>query len=511
MSNINTVSIKFKPGAYGVFRNLQNKVWYALGEYVDNAVQSFENNKSRLQKTNNGKYQFEVRINVDWESDFIRIYDNAAGIDSKNFLRAFEPANIPIDNTGLHEFGMGMKTASIWLADLWSVKTAPLDENEERFVEFDLKKVLKDEQEILTVKNTTKSKNKHFTELVLHRLSKNAPNAYQMDKVKRHLSSIYRKYLRNGEMKLFINDEEQSYNDPEILVAPYYTKPDGKKVTWIKKINYNYGDYKAIGFVALLNELSTNEHNGFSLFRRGRVIEGSHDEKYRPKALSGQVGSFRYKRIFGELELVGFDVSFNKGSFQEQGDIEALIDGLKIELSSDELNLLKQADEYRKPKAKEDNAKVAKNIVNTLKKETKTETLKSKVDTSIKEIENKINSSQNEKLIKKAKTIESHEEIIDIKGEKFKLKVEMINEPSITDLYTVSIEDDELFSKKATYKINLSHPFFARFDQFEKDDDYLPIILIIRALVLAEIFAPSQGTKKGGNVRINFNTFLKNI
>ena len=72
-------------------------------------------------------------------------------------------------------------------------------------------------------------------------------------------------------------------------------------------------------------------------------------------------------------------------------------------------------------------------------------------------------------------------------------------------------QDDELFSKKATYKINLSHPFFARFDQFAKDDDYLPIILIIRALVLAEIFAPSQGTKKGGNVRINFNTFLKNI
>uniref|UniRef100_UPI0037C165A6 ATP-binding protein n=1 Tax=Flavobacterium sp. TaxID=239 RepID=UPI0037C165A6 len=154
MSNINTVSIKIQTGVYGQFRNLNNRVWFALGEYVDNAVQSFENNKDRLRKANKGKYQFEVRINIDWDNNYIKIFDNAAGIDTKNFQRAFEPANIPIDNTGLHEFGMGMKTASIWLADFWSVRTAALDEEEERFVEFDLKKVLEEEKEVLKVKNS---------------------------------------------------------------------------------------------------------------------------------------------------------------------------------------------------------------------------------------------------------------------------------------------------------------------------------------------------------------------
>ena len=147
--SVNTVSIKIQTGVYGQFRNLNNKVWFALGEYVDNAVQSFENNKEALQKAHNGKYQFEVKINIDWENDFIKIYDNACGIDTSNFQRAFEPANIPIDNTGLHEFGMGMKTASIWLANVWSVKTAALNETEERYVEFNLEKVLKEEKEIL--------------------------------------------------------------------------------------------------------------------------------------------------------------------------------------------------------------------------------------------------------------------------------------------------------------------------------------------------------------------------
>lgn len=511
MSNINTVSIKIQTGVYGQFRNLNNKVWFALGEYVDNAVQSYENNKERLQKTHKGKYQFEVRINIDWELDSITIFDNAAGIDSKHFQRAFEPANIPIDNTGLHEFGMGMKTASIWLADFWSVRTAALDEVEERMIEFDLKKVLEEEKEVLKVKNKSKTKTTHFTELVLHQLSKNSPSRMQMDKIKRHLSSIYRKFIRTGELKLYINDEELNYEDPEILKASYFSNPNGKKIEWKKEINFAFGKYKVNGFIAILNTMSTNELNGLSLFRRGRVIEGSHDEKYRPKAICGQMGSPRYKRIFGELELDGFAVSFNKGSFQEQEDLEALMEALKTEISAKEFDLYTQAEKYIKERSLSDNSKVAKNIVKSLKKTTKEVNLKEKVETSLKEIENKKITVLNEKLTKKAKAIDSHEDFIEIKDEKYKLKVELLTEQSITDLYSLQIEDDELFSKRIIYKINLAHPFFSRFEQLKNEDDYQPIISIIRSLVLAEVIAPSQGTKNAGNIRMNFNHFLRNI
>lgn len=511
MSNINTVSIKIQTGVYGQFRNLNNKVWFALGEYVDNAVQSYENNKTRLRRANKSNYQFEVRINIDWDSNFIKIFDNAAGIDAKNFHRAFEPANIPIDNTGLHEFGMGMKTASIWLSDLWSVRTAALDEEEERFVEFDLLKVLEEEKELLKVKNTNKSTATHFTEIVLHNLSNNAPSSYQMDKIKKHLASIYRKFIRNGDMKLYINDEELFYEEPEILNAPFYSQSNGKSIEWKKCIDFSSGKYKVNGFIAILNTMSTSEINGLSLFRRGRVIEGSHDEKYRPKALCGQNGSPRYKRIFGELELEGFTVSFNKGSFQEQEDLEALMEALQKEISSKGFDLYSQAEKYVKPKTSEDNVKVAKRIVKTLKKATKQVNLNEKVESSLKEIQNKNISKQNDKLIKRAKTIDSHEDIIDIKDEKYKLKVEFITEPSISDLYSLIIDDDELFAKKITYKINLAHPFFSRFEKLKNEDDYQPLIIIIRSLVLAEVVAPSQGTKNAGNIRINFNHFLRNI
>ncbi len=508
--SLNTVSIKIQTGVYGQFRNLNNKVWFALGEYVDNAVQSFENNKERLRKSNKNKYQFEVRINIDRENDFIKIYDNAAGIDTRNFQRAFEPANIPIDNTGLHEFGMGMKTASIWLADLWSVKTTALDEEEERLVEFDLVKVLAEEKEVLMVKNSRVIKGTHYTEIILKKLSKNAPSVMQMDKIRRHLSSIYRKFIRSGDMKLYINDEELISEEPEILKAPFYNNPNGKPIEWKKEINFSSGKYKVKGFIAILSTMSTNEVNGLSLFRRGRVIEGSHDEKYRPKAICGQIGSPRYKRIFGELELDGFAVSFNKGSFQEQEDLEALMEAIQKEISSKDFDLYNQAEKYIKPKTEETNVKVAKNIVIKLKKTTKQTNFREKVKTSIKEIDNKTIAHNNAKLTKKAKSIDTHEDIIDIKDEKYKLRLELITEPNITYLYTLYTEDDELFAKKITYKINLAHPFFVRFEKLKHEDDYQPIISIIRSLVLSEVYT-SALVRDVGNVRINFNHFIKNI
>lgn len=508
---INSVSIKFRPGTYSVFRNLQNKVWYAIGEYVDNAVQSYENNKLALKSLHQNDYQFRVDITIDWEQSCIKIYDNAGGIDQQNFQRAFEPANIPLDSTGLHEFGMGMKTASIWLSDIWTVRTAALNEIEERFVEFNLQQVLKDEIEVLDVITDIKEKSAHYTEITLQGLSGNAPSAFQMTKLKSHLASIYRKYIRSGQLVLCINDEVLTYKDPEILNAPATTDPESRSILWKKEIDFAIGKYKVTGFVALLNELSTTEHNGFSLFRRGRVIEGSHDEKYRPKVLSGQGGSPRHKRLFGELELEGFDVSFNKGSFQETSEIDAVMDALKIELSAKGFNLLKQGDDYRKGKAKDDAVKVAKSLVNTLINENSQKSLEQKIEASLQDISNKDLNQNNRRLESSTKVISTHTDEITIKSETIKLRMEIITEPSISNLYSLTIEHSDAFIKSAVFKINMSHPFFSRFDLFKSDEDYKPIIMIIRSLVIAELYAPSEGAKNPGVVRNIFNNVLKNL
>jgi hypothetical protein len=508
MQKINdNVSIKIQTGVYEQFRYLNNKVWYALGEYVDNAIQSFENNRSRLKQVHGSKFTLNIRIDIQREEDKIRILDNAAGIGLDNYFRAFEPANIPIDNSGLHEYGMGMKTASIWLSDVWSVRTKALGETEERFVEFDLKKVIREKNEVLQVVKKSKPLNDHYTEIILTQLSLNAPTNHQIDKIKKHLASIYRLYIRKGDLNLYINDELLTYTDPAILVAPYYKELDGPEILWKKEISFKSGKYSVKGFIGILKTMSTNKVNGISLFRRGRVIVGSFDEKYRPKVLCGQMGSPRYKRIFGELELEGFKVSFNKGSFVEVEELEVLMEGLKLEISHKGFDLYGQAEKYVKPKTKEHNIKVAKNLVKELKKaKTKNESYKPLLD-----IPTKNEVAEQARKVKEAEPLSSYEDKEIIRGVEYVLKQEFITDPSISSLYTLDILEVRENNLKVVYKINLASDFFSHFERFKKESDYKPIIIIIKSLVLAELVAQKQGTIAAGNIRLNFNNFLNNL
>ena len=169
MKQINAVSIALKPNVYSTFRNLNNTVSNTLGEYVDNAVQSYLNNRELLLSLD-PNYRLKVTITVDWELKTIIIEDNAAGIDTNNYERAFEPAHVPIDDTGLNEFGMGMKTASVWLANKWRVYTKAYGEPVQRYTEFDLHKVTTEGREELLVRETPMPMEVHFTRIELNYL-----------------------------------------------------------------------------------------------------------------------------------------------------------------------------------------------------------------------------------------------------------------------------------------------------------------------------------------------------
>lgn len=83
-----------------------------------------------------------------------------------------------------------------------------------------------------------------------------------------------------------------------------------------KDIDFKFGKYRATGFIAILREIN-NTQNGLVLLRRGRVIVGAEtDGRYFPKSLFGSQGNFRFKRLFGELELDGFEVSLIRMIFK---------------------------------------------------------------------------------------------------------------------------------------------------------------------------------------------------
>lgn len=508
MNKIEKVSIALQPSVYNTFRALNNTVALTLSEYVDNSVQSYLDNKDLILKFNKD-YVFVVSIDVNQKANQIIIKDNAAGIDFNNYKRAFEPANIPLDNTKLNEFGMGMKTASVWLADKWSVRTKAINETVERYTEFNLRKVISENKEELIVKEVQAEKTIHYTEIILSELSHNAPSPNQMDKVRRHLSSIYRVFLRNKEIKIVVNGEYLQAPNYEVLNVPFHNDSNGNEILWKKNIDFKLGKYKAKGFIAILKSIQNNA-NGLVLLRRGRVIVGGDDDRFYPTSIFGSPGNFRYKRLFGELELDGFDVTFNKNGFTDEENLNAFIDALRDELRDTNFNLLSQADNYR-VKTKEENSKIAERIVKTQKKEV----VKESITDKIKKVEDLASDKENilkeELIISKAFSLGSYFDSFDYEDTTYKFQVDLINLDESDALYSVSqsIHLDGVFEVSCIIcKINLAHPFFNRFEQFKKANDYDPIIAIFRSFALAEFLATKKSMHYPSELRTNFNNYI---
>ena len=529
------VSIATRPLVYSTFRYINNKVWNALAEYIDNSIQSFEDHRNELKCLNvDGK--LHVRIDIDFINDKITILDDAYGITEQNYQRAFELANLPLDNQGLNEFGMGMKVSSIWLSNTWSVETSAYGEPIRKTMVFDLQEVVDREEMELPVLEEECDKGLHYTKITLSNLSMNKPTTRQMSYIKKHLASIYTKYLRDKTIEIILNDELLHYTELKVLEAPHYSKPNGPVVEWRKDILFEgkIGNkiYSVKGFIGVLETMSTSENNGFLLFRRGRVIGTSYDDRYRPKALCGQEGSPQYKRIFGELHLEGFDVSFTKNSFQEDDDFSMFIELLKEDLNRDKaLDLFGQAQNYTKPKSKTEIKTLGANLVNQIARgftkpntgpiQTSTQhvtqnNVSSNSGTQQPENEQPSHSVENKPipqpdLFGNTVSLEDFQipsATVDVplsNGKIVKLTIRGERGISEQGLYNLTIASEDNF----VATINLRNPIFSRFDKsLSTQEGQEQLAYIIEVMVATEI-SLSQGGEQGGTYfRNQFNSLF---
>jgi len=349
-----SLRVNIRPGAriLSTLRHLNYRPWFALAEFVDNALQSFLANKMRI-STISETTQSRVTVSIDIESTSparIAIRDDAAGIELADFARAFRPAEIPPDATGLAEYGMGMKSAACWFAPRWHVRTSALGEPFERTVRFDIARIVHDNIEEVDVQSQAAAQGTHFTEVVLDD-PYNPLTGRTLGKVKEHLADIYRCYLRDGSLVLKVNGQALTYEEPEVLNAPFYREPRGTPLLWKKDIEFDLGGgQKVHGFAALRQEGKT-ARAGFALFRRNRLIQGSGDEGWKHNEVFGSPNSYRFQRLFGELHLDGFEVSHTKDGFR-WADEAAFAQLLADELDAGDLPLLKQGEGYRQKAAR---------------------------------------------------------------------------------------------------------------------------------------------------------------
>lgn len=504
--------INIRPGVtiLSVLRYLNYRPWYAMAEFVDNALQSFLDYRRQLERVEEPGFRLRVSIELDeGEGGRIAVRDNAAGIHEAEYPRAFRPAEIPADRSGLSEFGMGMKSAACWLAPTWMVRTSALGEAIERTVLFDVERIVRDRLEELTVKSVPAPANAHFTEIVLSNPHRPIQGR-TVGKIRDHLASIYRVFIRTGMLELLFDGEVLAYPEPGVLRAPFFKNSGGELLIWRKEIDFDFGlNLRARGFAALRETASTSGA-GFALFRRDRLIQGSADEGYRPEAVFGKSNSFTYQRLFGELHLEGFEVSHTKDGFRWDENEEIFLAYLKEELNKPPLPLLDQAEGHRarrKPEELKSAAEIAaRRTADVLEQEVPPI------------LERELNAAPDaapppdglaEIVSLAARQIE-----VELHGTLWQIVLELTSDPavgdwlSISDQVPVAPRGNQRGVRRLGVRLSLAHPFMERFGGTEPER-IEPLLRVAAAIALAETASREAGVKMAGTIRRNINELLR--
>jgi hypothetical protein len=507
------VQVNIRPGVsmLAVLQHLNYKPWFAFAEFVDNSIQSFLDNRGALESSDGPDFKLKVVIKIGHaKQQRISIEDNAAGISLEDFPRAFRAAELPPDRAGLSEFGMGMKSAACWLSRRWSVRTSALGDSAARAVSFDIEQIVKDSLEKLDVQQAYTTPSSHFTEILLEDLHKPLKTK-TIAKIKEHLAHIYRVFTRDGVLELTFDGQVLTYTPPQILNAPYHRTPEAEPVSWKKDISFELKNgVRVTGFAALRAKGATRGA-GFALFRRGRLIQGSADEGYRPSQVFGSPNRFAHQRLFGELHLDGIEVTHTKDSFQWADTEDEFLERLAAQLDAQPLPLLDQAQNYRMRLRIDDVSEGAgAATINTA------EVIRQAILPVLEELREAPPTGPTVQPLDVRRHVAQRTVDVEFRDQHWRITLELTSDPDISDWLELS---DELLPtgmsagkalREVHVRLSLRHPFMERFSGYDVTQ-IEPLLRLASALALAEISAYDSGVKYASTIRRNLNELLDSV
>ena len=87
----NKINIRPNVSMLSVLKFLEYETWFALAEFVDNAIASYLNNEKALKQLHGDDFQLEVIIEINDPENKITTRDNAGGIEESILSKIFEP------------------------------------------------------------------------------------------------------------------------------------------------------------------------------------------------------------------------------------------------------------------------------------------------------------------------------------------------------------------------------------------------------------------------------------
>lgn len=363
MSNKNseTTSVDISPDMkmYHLLESFPYTVQGAFNEYIDNSIDAF----IKAKKINTEGLPNLLKIDLSITKDKIIIEDNGVGISSLDIQRAMKPASTPSEQS-LSEYGIGMKAASLWFGEQWTLESFPIKEELGFKLNFNLEKLLSENKSSVALLRLDKD-SKSGVRLTISSLNRDIELA-QAERTWIEIQETYQLFTSrlDPETTVVINFKymgqslkKKSFSNlivaNEPLEFPECHFKDGKlyaigpSVLWKKEIEFEFEGNAVKGFISLGTESSQKSNPGIRLFRYGRLIKGMEAKPYRPEFLLGTANKAAPSRFYAELHLDGQKISNSKGEFTF--DEYLFLEELKKQEGV--LQYIEQAIQYRSKKS----------------------------------------------------------------------------------------------------------------------------------------------------------------
>lgn len=342
---------------YNLLKSQGYEPAYAIAEFIDNALQAYLSRKSA---DNTLISPLEIDLYF-YSNDFkktelknsLLIKDNGPGIIKSRLIDAMKPAKPPSEK-GLSEFGIGMKAAAVWFADIWKLSTKSAEEPFKYNFTFNLQSLINTHNDVVEVLEEASS-DTNGTIISLIGLRKPIDQS-KYKSICKDLCELYQRFTAGSDPDLKLNAH---YNDTPtslkfdaertILEAPIYktvnkkTYAIGDPIKWNVPVSMIFQGVTVTGFICLLEKGSYVANPGLVMFRYERVIQGLNSRPYLPNELFQTANKYERQRVYGELFADELPVTYTKDKFE----IDETAFSAQLRAVPGVLELLKQAQVYR--------------------------------------------------------------------------------------------------------------------------------------------------------------------
>lgn len=359
-------------GIIAIWQREKFKLDRVFAEYIDNSLQSYLDHKNELDRLPDGQ---RCNVSIVWNNEKIVVTDNAYGMDETEFARALKPKALNPNahrNNQLSVYGLGLKYASAYLGNHYTISSTRYSSTINYFAEVDVPYFNEFNPKEVDGTLTETFPEKHETKIEITGVRiKHTPDKER--NLREKLGIIYNRYINAGDLTIIVNGIPVSYTRPPL-------RPNEEGGFYFKTFEdfFIIGDkkYTFSGWMGLLNE-GKQEITGINLIQAKRCIELG----YKPAKFYGTGNSFENSRVIGEVVFDGenYVLSFNKDGFvwTDDGAEDAFVDKLmnipEVKYIKKMANGLRYKDDEDKIKKKTKKSFSANSSIRPVAKETKVE------------------------------------------------------------------------------------------------------------------------------------------